>query len=98
MNATLVAGPRCRPTNRRTRAEICGDPRGTADVLATDYPMMVQQAFYQTVGIDKTEGEHQQTIIQLLNEMRRADRTPFSWIADNRRWGRKRQIYHSLRG
>jgi len=98
MNAARVAGPRYNPKKRRTRAEIFGDPRGAVETLAADYPVTVQQAFYQTVGIDKTGGKHKQTIVQLLNEMWLADRIPFSWVADNRRWRRKRRIYYSLRG
>jgi hypothetical protein len=69
------------------------------DVLEEIQPATVRQTFYQLVSrgvIEKTEQAYKSTVVRLLGEMRRANKIPFDWIADNTRWMRKPTTYSSL--
>lgn len=89
-----------RPTKpRRSRADIGTIKAAIYAALSEDAPMTVRQVFYRLVSdgvIAKTEGEYKTTVVRLLGEMRRAGEIPFGWIADNTRWMRKPNTFHSL--
>jgi hypothetical protein len=68
-------------------------------VVAAEHPATVRQVFYRLVSdgvIAKTEGEYKKTVVRLLVGMRRERVIPFQWIADNTRWMRKSQSFHSV--
>jgi len=72
---------------------------GLFEILAEQRPMTVRQIFYQAVSrgiVGKTEAEYKGTVCRLLTAMRREQRVPYTWIADNIRWMRKPNTHHSL--
>ena len=90
---------RARPTNRRTKAEIERIRGYLYATLAADNPMTVRQIFYRMVSlgaIAKTEGEHKNTVVRLLGQMRREKVIPFDWLSDSTRWMRKPTSFSSL--
>ncbi len=84
---------------RRTRADIDAIKAAMFDVFEVEKPMTCRQMFYQLVSrgvIPKTESEYKGTVIRLLVELRVNGEIPFTWIADNTRWVRKRNSYNGL--
>jgi len=84
---------------RRTKGQIEGLCELIEIRLSNDHPMTVRQLFYRLVSegvIDKTETEYKNVVVRLLGQLRRQEKIPFSWIADNTRWMRKPCSYNSL--
>lgn len=60
-----------KPRERRTKAEIEVIRAAILQVVGSDPPMTVRQAFYQLVVrgvIEKTEAEYQNVMIRLISE------------------------------
>jgi hypothetical protein len=77
---------------RRLKSQVTEIKDAIKAILEADHPQTVRQVFYAlTVRglIAKAEGEHQQTVVRLLGDMRENSEIPFEWIADNTRWMRK---------
>jgi hypothetical protein len=84
---------------RRTSDEMDEVRSALNRVVASEHPATVRQIFYRLVSegvIAKTEGEYKKTVVRLLVAMRREGVIPFQWIADNTRWMRKSQSFHSV--
>lgn len=77
---------------RRTKAEIAQLERQILDVLREDRPQSVRHIFYRLtnprlpVPIDKSEAGYKQVQHRTV-EMRKNDRLPYGWIADQSRRG-----------
>src|SRR5665811_467222 len=77
--------------NRRTSAEIEAINRAIIRIVETDNPMTLRGLFYRLVSegmIGKAENEYK-NVGRYLLQLRRDDRLPYTWIADNTRWMRK---------
>ncbi len=88
-----------RARKRRSRAEIQAIRDVLKEITSLYNPMTVRQCFYQLVfrgAIDKSELEYKNTVCRLLVEMRRSGEIPPHFIADNTRWMRKPETFHSL--
>jgi len=83
---------------RRSDAEILTIKSAILDIVYEDHPMTLRGLFYRLVSaglIGKTENEYKNTGRYLL-QMRRDGTLPYSMIADNTRWMRRRPSYNNL--
>ena len=85
--------------SRRTKTDIDEIKKAIIEIISADPPMTVRQVFYQLVTrdvIEKTEKEHQQTVIRLISDMRIAGELEWSWIIDESRRRQVTQTYDNL--
>jgi hypothetical protein len=86
-----------KPRERRTKAEIEVIRAAILQVVGSDPPMTVRQAFYQLVVrgvIEKTEAEYQNMVIRL---MRLDGSLPWDWIVDESRRMRVTQTFDNIK-
>lgn len=84
--------------NRRTSAEIETIDRAIIRIVESDNPMTLRGLFYRLVSegmIGKAENEYK-NIGRYLLQLRRDDRLPYQYIADNTRWMRRPRTYSGL--
>ncbi len=84
--------------HRRTKAEIAEIEDAIFDIVRADHPMTLRGLFYRLVAagvIAKDEREYK-NVGRYLLKLRREDRVPYAWIADNTRWMRKPRTYYGL--
>jgi hypothetical protein len=76
---------------RATKAEVEARRAALFEIVATQQPMTVRQAFYRATVIglvDKTEAAYAKVQTDLVI-MRRSGALPYEWLADSTRWMRK---------
>jgi hypothetical protein len=84
--------------HRSTKAEV--EERRTAlfDIIYDGKPMTVRQVFYQATVrglVEKAESGYAKVQAD-LTIMRRAEKLPYDWLADNTRWQRKPRTFDSV--
>ena len=83
---------------RLSAAEVMGRRRALMEIIDAGKPMTVRQVFYQATVrgiVEKAESGYRKVGIDLV-KMRRDERLPYDWLADNTRWQRKPNTFDSV--
>src|SRR5680860_979925 len=94
-----VYAPRPVKRKRRDTTEIEAIKGAIIRIVEADHAMTRGGLFYRLVSegmIGKAENEYK-NVGRYLLQLRRDDRLPYTWIADNTRWMRKPRTYSGLK-
>jgi hypothetical protein len=83
---------------RATKSEVMSRRSALLGIVAEMGPMTVRQVFYQATVrglVEKSESGYTKVQTDLV-QMRRAGVLPYHWLADNTRWQRKPDTFHSI--
>jgi hypothetical protein len=84
--------------NRASKSAVANRRSALLAIVEEMKPMTVRQVFYQATVrglVEKSESGYAKVQTDLV-QMRRADVLPYHWLADNTRWQRKPDTFHSV--